>query len=387
MKSVLSFAAFGLCLIFTLGIYQTGKMQSSPDEAITQIMFNSDGSRIGVATENSVRIYDSDFVLMSSLTGDVNSTLYMYSWHPDSKCIFISGEYYDSATLTPSAEQDEFTNFSPDGRYALQLATDETGGYLIYDTASRTLINRIGAGAYFEGLTWSKDGAFLAAANGREIIIMDVLDANRIIRIPIEGLSFSLTWNPINHHIAATVTMQSINTGSPEQTITTRSIQVFDIADSTILHRIEVPGDLTEKLYWTPDGKYLISQTDLNVFSVWDTTNAYQPVESFTTPELIGATALSPYGGRLLYTNNLSSADIQSSYSLPNVYLPVASTERLGEIIDLCDLSSRMDESLSTQAGISIQAFVTRINALSSREMLPGCRADLLAVAAALQAQ
>ncbi|MCB9456130.1 MAG: WD40 repeat domain-containing protein [Anaerolineaceae bacterium] len=378
MKSIVNFTAGCFCLFLALFNPGVGKMQSSIDETITQIVFNDNGSRIAVATNFGVKIYDQNFVMLASLTSDVNKSFHIYAWHPDGQRIFINGEYYDSATLTRSNTQDEFSTFSPNGRLALQMATDELGGYLIYDMMNRSLINRIAAGEYFEELTWSYDGAYLAAATGTYIVVMDVFDANHMVRIPIDGQTYTIAWNSVNYQIAAQVTQSTI-ISSTEQT-TTESIQIFDAVTGSNIQRIESTGDLQGNMYWTPDGRYFISQIGSNTFSVRDSIT-YQVAEVFNTPEPIGATALSPYGGRLLYGTYLPLADNQSSLIIPSVYLPVPSDERLDEIIKLCGLAPGVEESLSTQA------LTAQLTTLPSGAIPPGCAADLIAVAQALQAQ
>lgn len=99
---------------------------------------------------------------------------------------------------------------------------------------------------------------------------------------------------------------------------------------------------------------------------------------------------LSPYGGRLAYGQVF---DANSTGISPfQIIVPAPSLERLAAIAALCvqDSATRSAEvnNLTRQAPAALDdlpAFVTQVEALPDDAIPPACKADLLAVAAALQ--
>ncbi|MDX2138568.1 MAG: hypothetical protein SF123_10780 [Chloroflexota bacterium] len=130
-------------------------------------------------------------------------------------------------------------------------------------------------------------------------------------------------------------------------------------------------------------------------------------IESFSVMPNFSFIGWSPYGGRLLmglYSNPAYDASPNNEIASPaaplsnftetelggliQVLVPLASPERLQAITDDCGLQPAADQALTAEISTQDYAgFTTQLEALPEDALPPGCRADLLAVAAALDAQ
>jgi WD40 repeat protein len=148
-------------------------------------------------------------------------------------------------------------------------------------------------------------------------------------------------------------------------------------------------------LDWSPDGRYIAGASQNGVVYIWD----------FTTRTLIGdllvgggrtqvfSVQWSPYGGRLAYSSvpdksseRWLNSPLARSIAGGNVevIVPFPTFERLHTIAEGCLAPEIGGASVSDKT--RLPEFVTTIEALSDEQIPPGCKADLVAVAEAIQA-
>jgi WD40 repeat protein len=179
----------------------------------------------------------------------------------------------------------------------------------------------------------------------------------------------------------AQVGIINVSDGSIRTTFPTNTLTVYGLAWSSINREIAThSADGLVKL-WNLETETILEE--------------YRGVEQYP-----GNVHFSPFGGRLAFGRTvLQSGTVSSSEQQPiitesranalyNIVVPAPSPERLQAITDACGLQPAADQALTTEISTQDYAgFTTQLEALPEDALPPGCRADLLAVAAALDAQ
>jgi WD40 repeat protein len=403
----------GMCTLMMLFVAHTTLIAQTPSSVFVQsIDWSADGTRIAISSREALTIYDMAFNPLVSLPfpNDVNFDLHSAIFSPDGTRLLMGNQILDSTTLQTVLTIVDYIlpysgQWSPDGTEIAFSGADDRE-LRIYSTFDGQLLrtfssNEWAAGAEF-GPYWSPDGRYFATRAGRDAIyIMDARQGTQIARYE---FSYSdilpAIWSPDSSRIALqTNTLVPVST-SGITTLTSRySMIVFEVSTGRTL--AEIPG-YGERMMWSPDGKE-IAAIQNGAVSLWDASTGAQ-ISSYTFSSYGTRTMeYSPYGGQILIghfsTRPLSepsvvdasnrSAAIQRTGigGLVTILVPVSSPSRLATITAACGLPARTEATLDQQAATDLTAFTAQVAALPDTQIPPGCRADLLAVAAALQAQ
>jgi WD40 repeat protein len=185
----------------------------------------------------------------------------------------------------------------------------------------------------------------------------------------------------------------------PEATVSSQVVIVNSL-DGTIQSTISTETATINGLAWSMDNLEIATHSSDGIVQMWNLATQtvvarYQGIQRYP-----GNVSFSPFGGRLafgrsvLQGNTISSLEQRSiitenrANALYNIVVPAPSPERLQAITDACGLAPAADTALTAEISTQDYAgFTTQLEALPEDALPPGCRADLLAVAAALDAQ
>jgi WD40 repeat protein len=321
-------------------------------------------------------------------------------------------------------------DWSPDDRF---LAV---GGYdqmiWIFDLETRThLTTLVGHQATITDLDWNSDGSRLVSSGNWDqwVIIWDMHDYQEIGRIEIAdptsvqfspddtqiaigGLAGvfvypssldvgldrrsyryfedpveSLAWNHYgNRLVASTQTFRSVQT--PQIPVYSRLV-ILDTQTKTIVQEFTTSKETLDELVWSLDGQLIATHSLNGTISVWDASMLTHWVDYHGVSGYSTQISFSPYGGRLAFGSMISDVMEQTNIELGidrgiQIVVPMPSLDRLNAIAESCLALEARIASVSDET--RLPEFVTTIEALSGDQIPPGCKADLLAVAQAIQA-
>jgi WD40 repeat protein len=135
---------------------------------------------------------------------------------------------------------------------------------------------------------------------------------------------------------------------------------------------------------YSADGRYILTISEDGTVQSWDT--ILGTIQSQAMLPAVGTARFSPFAGQLTYmrlgllTSDVASASANQG-SLLEVTVPFATQEMLDALLRGCEVP------VNQQTRTDLSTLTAQVAALPDTQIPPGCRADLLAVAAALQAQ
>ena len=198
----------------------------------------------------------------------------------------------------------------------------------------------------------------------------------------------SLAWNHDGTLIAiGTQTFRSAITGQQPDP----QLYIVDAQDGDIVSQFSVPGG--GKIFgvaWNPNASELATYSTDGWIRVWNT-KAHTQIGNFEgTPEYIGTGLhFSRYGGRLAFgsaaTGNTSDRAL-SKIGL-QVVAPDPSLDRLNSIARECISATGQRRVTFARDEAELSDFTTQIETLSEEQIPPVCKADLLAIIEAIEAQ
>lgn len=369
------------------------------------------------------------------------------AWNPTQDILAVSGIFnnqYAIYLVTSTAEPELFVEpdtgysndifWSPDGSMLVGYIGSADGGDLIrvWSLAERAEVISIPVigSSNTNQIGWSSDSNRLAFARGNSILVWDVTRKAQVTEFAFENNSVTqaFAWQPstdriwiagVDNHLrlwdtdtnqfvydeilakyvtvlAATQDGSRLAIGHSDgsvtiwDTTTYQSIATFNAMQDDAVWIVE----------WALNGSQLAAAGSDEPIVIWDMmTRTVTDQILRQTDGFYEAVAFSPYGGRLAYSTNLlgvstpslnaasDNQTLQSSFGEAlQMVVPAPSTERLDAITATCDLPTQTETILDQQAATDLTAFIAQVAALPDTQIAPGCRADLLAVAAALQA-
>jgi WD40 repeat protein len=328
---------------------------------------------------------------------------YSVSWHPDSRHVAIGGDNGEfnvweinsegriSATQVASVRTaNSFTvrslEFSPDGRF-LSSGSFEEGSRPnsnLWDTTRYTFLNSFMAGSVYD-IVWHPDASRFATTTSRGYIRFWNTNLEQLdMFFELEQPAITIDWSGDGNRLiagdaAGNIYIWNVNTGTLEA--------------QWVAHL-----DIINVVMWNHDDSMIASTARDGIVKLWDSRTLEQ-IDSFASNvEFTTALGFSPFSGRLAFSS-IPASDGRGSTSLTQaeqvlrdagitIVVPAPSPERLQAITDACGLQPAADQALTAEISTQDYAgFTTQLEALPATALPPGCRADLLAVAAALDAQ
>ncbi len=296
-----------------------------------------------------------------------------------------------------------------------RLALSFDGSIYIWNVVSKTQVfdfrTRSEYLGYIADIDWSQDGTIIASSYetisaGSGVHLWETENYQKISTIS-DILLSDLEIHPNNTQLAFTYL------GDPPNLV-----MFFNTAEQ----KLQFGNTRSIAFEWTTNGAMLIIGDVTGRVSFWDN-NAIEISTSFFTgsPETIMTLSVtpdisqivitksnfsvqmtsftadfSPYGGRIAFSELVLPSLLETTIITPQknarllgggliqVVVPDPTIERLNAIAEGCLAPEIGVASVSDEA--RLPEFVTTIEALSDEQIPPGCKADLLAVAEAIQA-
>jgi WD40 repeat protein len=322
-------------------------------ETEAQHVWDARGTKLAVAADNVLQVWD------------INRNELLYSSHEENTALF---------TLTG-------LEWSADGRLLLTayiLPTTSVSSSVIYVRNGETYrvierIENIPTGR----MVLSYDNVYLAVSYaGPEPILINLENPN-IAPLTLEGYegrTVAFAWNRSSTEFAV---------GYADG-----KIAIWNITDLSQPRLLDSgTADVVRSVNWNPTNDQIVITSNDGRVRVLNTKTGALIYES---PTRVAVSAdFSPYGGQIVFGGHLITGVDQTPQlsSIPNVLqfvVPDPSLDRLNTIAESC-LAPKIGVA-SVSDDTRLPEFVTAIEALSDDQIPPGCKADLLAVAQAIQA-
>lgn len=372
----------------------------------TPLRWSIDGKRIAISVNNIVEVLDDTNTLLYTLKGHAD-TISSVSWSPDNSTI-ATGSYDQTINLwnandgslvkTLIGQNDVITAviWSQDSQRIISSGFDNQPNLVVWDVAKGNILSRHTGGTMVDA-SFSPDGTKFAYVNPLSVYILDTTSYEIIATSPIvaccANVITSIVWDPNSSKLA---------TGSQNGLVTiwdgnnAKQLEQF-VANTAFNPSSEKITSL--ELSWVRDvrfsldGNTILSISGDGTLYEWDIATRTIIRNEQIPPIAVGA--FSPFGARLSYLNasmldasnnpTLQSLDTVSNF---NVIVPFAAPERLQAVTQACGVEARIEESLTAQiAANELESFIIEVSTLTDAEIVPGCKADLLAVANALVAK
>jgi Tol biopolymer transport system component len=392
----------GLVIIFMM--MTTGYTSSQEVNSTSSVYFSdwsADGSTIAVATEAGLTIYNADFTIRSVWENrNPNRRQHFADLSPYGDQIIVGQQIWDTVTFQITLETPDYylSAWSVDGAYLLAIPLTELGIVKISSTTGKILQSYLPTTYSINGPVWSPDNRyFIGSDNNRAIYVVDSNTGNPIRQLNYRNRIRGLAWHPdSNLFVFAEVVGEDPNNVS--------SLHIVNVISGELRELTTINGSVTQML-WSPDGNQLL----VHVYDMIYVVDIMQMTTiDYRFPRFPVYIDYSPAGGQILLSfltqsrysqdNQVEHVDgaMHSNQSLFSgdlqMLVPLATLERFSEIAMACGAPislSGIENPTTTQSDVIAQALSleSQVEALPDTAIPPGCRADLLAVAAALQAQ
>jgi len=332
-------------------------------------------------------------------------------WSPDGSRFTVGRNIVDAQTLDITLTLDAVSGiggWSPDGTQVLAWTDDTLLG--LFDTTTGELVRTVSVGDERpDAVGWSPNGEYfiLIQPTGKaDIVSAD--DGRHITTIPME-YPMGLRWSPDSRYLAAGFT-ESVEAGTPgtlpdAASPRVASVVVWETLTGEVVQRFEGLLNWAAVIRWHPQRPEIAAGTPIGLVYVWNIETGQQ-LDLLSTIGGSGILDYSPFGGRLVVGGSILrqetlDAQREELYSpdrnqwthsiVDNVLVltvPDPSLERLTAIQTVCAQASDAVTSVAVpQRAVDLDEYIAQIEAIPAMQLPPGCAADLVAVAQALQSQ
>lgn len=383
-----------LSIVLVFQLLNIGSTSAQTSVSILSVAWSPDGTQIAVGQSNAtIAVWDAQSAeLLFTLSGHQEEVLAL-DWSPDGTSLASGSsdgsvriwniETQQSLRVIQDVPQNSIrrpildvawsadSNFVAGARDAgtitiWSVETGERQSFYIHDSMALTV-------------DWHPSLNLLASGGlDGQVLVWDAASQRIQTFIPADQPSmaaiYSVAWSPNGDQIAVSAGRGGVQVG----------LFIFDYAanESTFA----VPSISTDgaAINWNPNGREIaisvLGQTSIVNINTGDTVDTVDVGSSLSS-----SISWSPYGARLIIPNVPSTSREQLN-SLFHVVVPAPSLERLQSIADLCIASQSTRDGLTTGLTESnLDDFATQVRAASHADISPGCAADLLAVAEAIQ--
>lgn len=364
---------------------------------ITTLAWSPDGNIIASVMDNGY------LQIWNPITGELinqfqahESVINTISWHPNSILLATTSPIDKTTRIWNTITSEEitelaghdyyeglaFVDWNPTGTYLVTVASVIDGGanlqfWDIEEDVYQLLPITAQVSVY--DIAWSPTGTQLAISQFPGISIIDEFSYPSLEPRIISPFAPLIAWSPDETKIAAVDVINGI-------------IAVLNVNTGEILLQIQSAERTLDNgissIIWSPDGAVLITDHFNGAIQSWDA-NTGQFIEIQEINNRQGSRfliSLSPYGGRLAVGNNTRSTEASDRSITQNIIpdladgliqiiVPAPSLDRLHAIAQLCGAPADLHLD-------SLESFTAQLDTL---DIPPACRADLLAIATALQ--
>ena len=403
--------------IFTimLGVLSYTHAQSAiePDQ-IRRIVWSPNGDRVALSYQNGqIMIIWTDNREETPITfhADPDSFIAL-AWSPTGDFL-ATGSTHILRIWDVVNQQEIFTQrgvgtdiltvaWSPDGNQVIAIAAEPfnnpSNAVIVEPMGGQVTPMSLGM---VSSIQWSPDGSMVAFTGIAGITVFDATNFQPLFTtLPISREIFrrglinqlgNITWNSESTHIAGgmgdgRVFVWNLDNPDPIFTFIGHDYQGND----RFLGRIH-------DLRFDDTGQMLTAVSGDGTIRTWDLRDGTLVTEQLASPNYTAD--FSPYGGQLVLGLALEahnevvtyqSAPVHVNQTLAEgtvqIVVPAPSLEHLQAIAEACNASTPIEQSLTANIQADqLTEFVAQVEALAEDAIPPACRADLLAVAEALQ--
>ncbi|MDX2136711.1 MAG: hypothetical protein SF123_01355 [Chloroflexota bacterium] len=389
--------------------------EETPPQTVSAVAWSPNGERIAIGdVSGSLVISNFDNSPPITLTEQAAITTRV-DWSPDG-ALLASGGYGDSVSIWDTTNGNLVRTFSISEENIVATlvlwsldaqsiftssATNTAPSLREWDVRDGTIRHELsGFEAY--AATWSPDGQMLAVSGLVQITFIDSATFTQQNRLEPEQGDFDNRYQ-----------ISSLDWATDGQTMAVGylngQVRIWDLARHRILHTFQANESVSRTsnyrtssiiaLRYMADETRLVSVSEDGTLRGWDITTGEVIINQDLAIPVVYSADFSPWGGQIVVggtpiapTDSQVAMTESNTTGLPTNTLEIVvadpSAETLQAITDACGLASAADQALTAE--ISAQdyvGFTTQLEALPENALPPGCRADLLAVAAALDAQ
>jgi len=382
--------------------------QSSQLDSAYGAKWSPDGRILAISSKNGVWLYN----IITGKLEQISERFSIYSWTFDNR-IFTGTGFFNPVTRQIEGQfklqqaQSTFSTpigLSQDTKSFAMLEGNYLDTIAIYNTTNGELIRRIATNNPNAGpqIAWSPDDSRFAMLrpNKPTVLLIPNTENPNITEFSIVNSSayqsgqfpVRLKWSPNGQLLAIAA--------SPS------TIFILDVQNGKFVSNLE--GQASALMAWSPDSTLLAVTDGAGAIGLFDVKTG-ATVESYHTGGVNWDIEFSPFGGQLAVANDLEAAkqngsqvaqhaqsDIQQSgvyarsIGIDNavqLFVPAPSHEKLQAIMQVCRVQPNVRQSLTAQiTSNKLQTFANQLSTLTDTQILPGCKADLLAVTKALSA-
>lgn len=383
--------AFAAILLIVVKVYAE---ENLPFSSAYDVAWSQDGTLLAVGTSEGLLFYH-PVTHMSELLRDVRGGANLV-WSADgsqllSGLTIVNRETKQVESLRISGGR--VFGWSEDGEYLVAVIhnSQDIG---ILDAHTLQLIETIVIDrGEITSVSWSPDETRFAVTipNGSVLIVSNSANPT-IIEYPQDPTAIRVSWSPLGDMLAI---------GTVAHTV-----WIWDAKKQEIIHTFDGQG--ANRFDWSPDGGLLAASNLDGTLTVWDIETG-TVVDSLQTFGYLNDAAFSPYGGMLAVATDITNAllyrptptsqahDVRNAArwnqtlgtdGAVQIIVPAPSLERLRRLTERCGMTTSVEGQVLAQAETShLPAFIQQVKSLSNDQIPPGCAADLIAVAQALQAR
>lgn len=375
-----------ICAVLCATLITVETVYSQDNVNVTVVDWSPNGTQIATGnTLGDVEIWNVDAgALVNTLHGHTQEIMVL-QWSPNGSLLasgspdgtiriwdVVSGQATQVMIFTPPDSLFRAIldiDWSPDSTFV--VGARETGSIVIWDIRtgeSQTLFSHDDMALT---VAWSPSGNLIASGGADDkLFLWDTINQSLSEFAPISsedlGSVDSIDWSADGNRIA----------------VATRrgGIRIFDLSTDSLVFHLPQPPRTIASLNWSPDNTELAIRNR-------ETVTVVNTITGNVVGSIVGNTVSkdvvwSPYGGQVAVRNGEYRSDTQLGNAV-QIFVPAPSLERLQAIGRRCNTPANVMRTLNTPE--RVPAFVTQIRALTAAQIPPGCAADLIAVAEALQ--
>jgi dipeptidyl aminopeptidase/acylaminoacyl peptidase len=396
-----------LLLSVVSGFQFTTGQEPYPDIGL-DLEWSPDGTALAIFASNGLFIYDRNFQLLRYREQDNNNTSFG-EWSSDGTKLLVGNQVWNADTLDTLFTMPTTPLGWNHNNSQLFGFVDQGKSIGIFDAKDANLAKSIPLDFQLESVSWSWDGNKFASAIGKDLVIIDA-DKTKTVRYsqPVSSIGTYL-WSPDSQRIAYNA-VSEVSSGTPGSIPTvdpsTAVMYNLHIADANTGQVLYIFDSLTGHLglAWSEKTARLAGVASTGDIYIWDANTLTLLTASSISNRTTFSIAYSPYGGVLaigIYPNANSQIpstlqptfeSVKATTRIANntvqLIIPEASLEYLNTIQSLCSQRSDMlFNFIVPQIKDMLNDYIEQVKVASTDQILPGCAADLIAVAEAIIAQ
>lgn len=326
-------------------------------------------------------------------------------WSPDGTRFSIGRTILDAQTFDTIVTLNAISGiggWSSDGTQVLARVDERHLG--LFESQSGLLARSVPMGEMIpDAVSWSPNGAYFALLQSTGVTdIISAENGSRIATIPME-YPIGLRWSADSRYLAAAF-LTIVEPGTPNTlpdaaSPTIASVVVWEAISGSVIQTYSGLPATPLRLRWHPQKLELAGGATEGLVFIWDIETSQQ-VNVFKTLSSLTSMEYSPFGGRLVIGSWTAQQAAFNGQSFPmatsvawsrdviantlELIIPEASVELLQSVEMACVPSNIMEAIPSGNDTAVLSSYIESVR--QNEQIPPGCAADLIAVAEALQA-